>query len=214
MIRKLALAVVVLVAVYAVYLGARVMSERRTVADRTDALIAAADTADVTLTPRQRALLIRVEDPTFDSNHGIDFTSPGAGMTTLSQALGKRLFFDNFKPGLAKGELIVLTRFALHPMVDRQRILRAFLASAYFGRREGRAVIGFGEAARTVFGRDLAALDEREFLSLVAMLPAPRELDPLDHAAANADRVRRIERMLAGRCKPDGLRDVMLRGCA
>lgn len=214
MMRKLALVLLVLVTVYAVYLGGRIFAERRTVSARVDAIIATADPADVTLSPRQADLLLRVEDPTFATNKGLDFSTPGAGMTTLSQSLGKRIFFENFTPGLPKGELITLTRFALYPKVDKARTLRAFLATAYFGRRDGQAVIGIGPAARTWFGKSLATISERDYLSLVAMLLAPNDLDPVGHAAANANRVARIDRLLAGRCRPDGLRDVALKGCA
>jgi hypothetical protein len=214
MIRHIAIALLIAVLVYLIYLGGRIMVERRSVSARVDAIIAAADPADVTLSPARAAMLLRVQDPTFLTNKGVDFSTPGAGMTTLSQSLGKRIFFDRFKPGLAKGELIALTRFALYPTVDKRRTLKAFLATAYFGRRDGRAVIGFGPAARAWFGRSLASLDDREFLSLVAMLVAPAALDPVSHAAAKAERVVRIKGLLARRCRPAGLRDVMLAGCA
>ena len=214
MIRKLALGLIILVAVYAVYLGGRIMIERRTVSARVDAIIAAADPADVTLTPQRTAILLRIEDPTFRTNKGVDFSTPGAGMTTLSQSLGKRIFFKRFSPGLPKAELIALTRLALYPEVDKERTLKAFLATAYFGHRDGRAVSGIGPAARAWFGKPLAMLSDREFLSLIAMGPAPKNLDPERNAAANADRVGRIERLLANRCQPTGVRDVMLDGCA
>lgn len=214
MIRKLLLAIVTVALFYGLYLGWRVVTERGRVSDRVDAIIAAADPADVTLTPQRTAILLRVEDPTFWTNNGIDFSSPGAGMTTLSQSLGKRIFFERFRPGFPKGELIVLTRFALYPKVDKQRTLKAFLATAYYGHRDGRALIGTGPAARAWFGKSLAALSDREYLSLIAMGPSPKTLDPLRHSAANAERVARIERLLARQCKPDGLRDVMLKGCA
>ena len=130
------------------------------------------------------------------------------------QVIGKRIFFEHFTPGFPKGELIALTRFALYPNVDKQRTLKAFLATAYFGHRNGRAVIGIGPAARAWFGRPLAALDDRQFLSLIAMGPAPNALNPERHAAANADRVARIERLIANQCRPTGLMDVLLDGCA
>ena len=214
MIRKLALAVGTVVLVYVGYLGWRVVTERGRVSARVDAIIAAADPADLTLTPRRTAILLRVEDPTFATNKGLDFSTPGASMTTISQSLGKRIFFTRFRPGFPKGELIVLTRFALYPKVDKQRTLKAFLASAYYGHRDGRAVVGIGPAARAWFGKPLAALTDREYLSLIAMGPAPRTLDPVRHPAANANRVARIEHLLANRCQPDGFSDVMLDGCA
>lgn len=214
MIRKAALAFGALVLAYTLYLGWRITIERSRVSARVDAIIAAADPADLVLSPRRTAILLRVEDPTFRTNKGLDFTSPGAGMTTLSQSLGKRIFFTRFRPGFPKGELIVLTRFALYPKVDKQRTFKAFLATAYFGHRNGRAVIGISPAARAWYGKPLAGLSDREFLSLIAMGPSPKTLDPVRHAAANADRVARIERLLANQCQPDGTRDVMLNGCA
>lgn len=214
MIRRIALALGAVILAYAAYLGWRVAVERGRVSQRVDSIIAAADPADIALSSRRTAMLLKVEDPTFWTNKGLDFGTAGGGMTTLSQSLGKRIFFEGFKPGFAKGELIVLTRFALYPKVDKRRTLRAYLASAYFGRRNGRAVIGIGPAARAWYGKPLAALSDREYLSLIAMGPSPRTLDPVGHAAANADRVARIERLLANRCAPRGLRDVMLEGCA
>jgi monofunctional glycosyltransferase len=214
MIRRVGAVLLLVLLVYAIYLAGRVAVERRTVSAKVDAIIAAADPADVTLSPSRTAQLLRVEDPTFLTNHGVDFSSPGAGMTTLSQSLGKRIFFKHFRPGLRKGELIVLTRFALYPKVDKQRTLKAFLATAYFGNRNGRSIIGMGPAARAWFGRPLATLDDRQYLSLVAMMLAPATFDPVRHPAANAARVARIERLLANQCRPTGLRDVMLEGCA
>jgi membrane peptidoglycan carboxypeptidase len=75
-------------------------------------------------------------------------------------------------------------------------------------------VIGYSDAARTYYGRELAQLSDREFLSLVAMTMAPNALDPVRHKSANNDRVRRIEAMLAGKCAPTGLRDVSYEACA
>ena len=214
MIRRVALAIVAVALVYAIYLTGRILVERRTVSATVDSVIAAADPADLKLTPARARMLLRVEDPTFLTNDGIDFSTPGAGMTTLSQSLGKHLFFEHFTPGFAKIELVALTRFALYPMVDKERTLKAYLASAYFGRRNGQAVIGMGPAARAWFGKPLASLSDDEFLALVAMGPSPRSLDPVANAAANAERVARIKRLLANQCRPTGLRDVMLKGCA
>jgi monofunctional glycosyltransferase len=214
MIRRVGIALLVVVTIYAVYLGGRILIERGRVSGKVDTIIAAADPADLTLSSLRTAWLIRVEDPTFPTNSGLDFTTPGASMTTISQSLGKRIFFAQFHPGFPKGELIALTRFALYPKVDKQRTFKAFLATEYFGHRDGRAVIGIGPAARAWFGKPLALLSDREYLSLIAMGPAPNALDPARHAAANAERVARIQRLLAKRCQPTGFNDVMLEGCA
>ena len=213
MIRKLALAAAGLVLIYLGYLGWRVVDERSDVSQRIDAIVAGADPDELSLAPRRIAIVLRVEDPTFWTNKGIDLATPGAGMTTLSQGLGKRVFFDDFEPGFAKGELMALTRFALYPKVDKERTLKAVIASAYFGTHRGRPVTGFAHGARTWFGKPLAQLSDREFLELEAMLVAPDRFKPGRDDTGRAQRAERIARLLAGRCRPSGLRDVMLEGC-
>jgi len=214
MIRRAALVLLLILIVYAAYLGGRIVVERRTVSARVDAIIAASDPDELTLSGDRRRILLAVEDPTFLTNKGVDFVTPGGGMTTLSQGLGKKIFFERFTPGFPKGELIVLTRFALYPEVDKDRTLTALIATANFGSKSGRPVNGFADGARAWLGKPLSSLSDRDYLSLIAMLPAPSTYNPQRHPAANADRVARIERLLAGRCTSDGFRDVMLNGCA
>jgi len=159
-------------------------------------------------------MLLRVEDPGFFRHRGIDFSTPGQGMTTITQSLVKRFYFDDFQPGFAKLEQSLIARFVLDPAMPKEAQLTAFLNHTPFGTVRGRRVTGFAEAARAFYRRELAALGDREFLSLVAMVMAPARLDPLRHPAANAERVGRIERLLAGQCAPQGLRDVGYQGCA
>lgn len=214
MIRKFALALAALVLLYFGYLGWRIADERTAVSGKVDAILARADPDELALPPKRVAILLKVEDPTFWTNKGIDLSTPGAGMTTLSQGLGKHIFFDDFQPGFRKGELMALTRFALYPMVDKNRTLNAVIANAYFGTHRGRPVTGFAVGARAWFGKPLQQLSDREFLELEAMLVAPDQLKPRRGDAERAERVRRIERLLARQCTPTGLRDVMLEGCA
>lgn len=164
--------------------------------------------------PRRIRMLLAVEDPGFFDHRGIDFSTPGQGMTTMTQSLAKFLYFDRFTPGFAKLELMLVARFALEPAASKQEQLEIFLNHASFGRYRGREVRGFADAARTFYGRELAALDDREYLSLVAMLIGPYQLDPIRHGEANAERTNRIVALLAGRCRPSGLRDVYYEDCA
>jgi len=39
-----------------------------------------------------------VEDPHSFEHGGVDFSTPGAGITTITQGLVKHLYFDQFKP--------------------------------------------------------------------------------------------------------------------
>lgn len=183
---------------------------------RTDEVLQRVSTREIPLAAmpaRRIRMLLAVDDPGFFNHRGIDFSTPGQGMTTLTQSLAKFLYFDRFEPGIAKLELMLVARFALDPAVGKNEQLEIYLNHARFGARRGRPVIGFADAARTFYGRELHRLDDREYLSLVAMLIAPGELNPIRHPEANAERVRRIEALLAGRCRPQGLRDVYYRDC-
>ena len=158
--------------------------------------------------------LLRVDDPGFFHHRGVDFSTPGAGMTTITQALVKRFYFDGFRPGFAKLEQSLIARFVLDPAMSKREQLEVHINYAYFGSARGREILGFAAAAQHYYGRPFAALSDREYLSLVAMLIAPRDLDPIRHPRENAERVRRIEALLAGRCVPRGLRDVSYQDCA
>lgn len=156
--------------------------------------------------------LLRVEDPGFRMHRGVDFSTPGQGWTTITQALTKRLYFDSFTPGFAKIEQSLIARFVLDPAISKDEQLDLFLSLAYFGDANGRPVIGFRNAAQVYHGKALGELSRDEFIALVAMLPAPNELAP--GAAANAERVARIERLLDNECAPRDWRDVWLSDCA
>ena len=191
----------------------KVFDARQQTASLISEILDRRDPALDVLTIEQLNQLLRVEDPTFWTNNGLDFETPGQGMTTLTQGLGKQIYFDPFRPGVRKIELIILTRFALAREASKPDILQAFLTVAYLGEKNGRSVIGFAEASRVWYGMELGELGQEEYLSLVAMLIAPNALTPTDHAEALGERVRRIENLIADTCRPTGLRDVWLEGC-
>lgn len=156
--------------------------------------------------------LLRVEDPGFRRHDGVDFDTPGQGMTTITQALVKRLYFDDTSPAAPSLEESLIAHFVLDGAMSKDEQLDLFFNVAYFGFHEGREIVGFRNAAFAYYERPLTALTKREFLSLVAALADPTSLQP--GTAANAERVARIERLLRGRCLPSGLRDVWLERCA
>ena len=184
---------------------------------RTAQVLAAAAKGELSLEdvgPRRVAMLVKVEDPGFWSHRGVDFSTPGAGMTSITQSLVKRFYFDDFQPGFAKLEQSLIARFILDPAMPKRAQLKAYLNHSHFGWQDGRPIVGLAAAARAYYGREPGKLSDRQYLSLVAMLMAPRQLNPRYNPAANAERMRRIERLLAGKCKPSGLRDVALETCA
>ena len=213
-IRLLARLLIVAIVGLIAYETWRVFEARSETRALIDQRLAVAREQNITLPPERVDILLKVEDPSFWENAGYDFETPGAGATTLTQGLGKLLYFKQFTPGFEKIELVLIARFALTPLATKEEILTATLATASFGRRDGKPVIGFAEAAKVWFGRDLAALTDDDYIGLVAMLIGPNGLDPVYHAEAHAERVGRIKRLLAGECTPAGWSDASLEGCA
>ena len=165
------------------------------------------------LPPARIDALLKVDDPGFYRHHGLDFKTPGQGMTTITQSLVKHLYFKPFHPGFAKLEQDLIARFVLDGAMSKADQLEAYINYSYFGHPYSADVIGLGQAAQTYYGKPAGALNDREFLSLVAMLRAPDALDLRRHAEANAERVARIERLLAGACKPRNFNDTTYPDC-
>jgi hypothetical protein len=161
--------------------------------------------------------LLKVQDPDFYHHHGIDLGTPGAGYTTITEALTKALFFDySFKPGFLRWRKIqqIIIASAFNARVPKDKQLRLFVNVAYMGTRSGRPIIGLSQAAQQYFGKDFQNLTDDEYLALVAVIVAPERYSPANHRAENERRVARIRRMLAGGCKPTGHADVEYSACA
>jgi membrane carboxypeptidase/penicillin-binding protein PbpC len=156
--------------------------------------------------------LLQVQDPAFRDHGGVDFTTPGAGATTISQSLSKRLAFETFRPGLAK---IRQTGYALglEQTLSKDQILALWLDTLEMGNGPSGWMTGFHRASQTLHGRDPADLAHREFLQLVAVLIAPSTFDLTTPDPQLETRVARIQRLLAGQCAPLDHGDVWLEGC-
>lgn len=152
--------------------------------------------------------LLMIEDPNFYRHHGFDFSTPGAGLTTITQGMVKYLYFDRFKPGFMKIEQTLIAWLAVNAMVSKEDQLTAFINTAYLGTCEGTDVRGFAQAAKTYYKKPFNVLTDNEYLSLVAMLIGPDEFSVKYHPGRNKDRVERINKVLSGEYKPQGLRDV------
>ena len=151
----------------------------------------------------QRDALLAIQDPNFYRHNGTDFG--GGVMTTITQALAKRMYFDGYERGVAKIRQSVLARFALDPVISKDDQLDLFLGSVYLGHVRGEPVHGFGEAAEVFFGKALQDLRDEEFLALLATLPAPNRIGPHADPDANAEQARRIALLINGDCRRAGL---------
>ena len=160
-----------------------------------------------------KRILLAVEDPGFYAHHGIDVTTPGAGATTITQALAKRYCFDEFKPGVVAKLRQSLCALGLDRGVPKDEQLTLLLNVASLGPGKDGWVEGFDAGAREYFGKPLKEISTDEFTMLVAMLIGPSTYHPVDGRTALDERVRRIKRLVAGECRPNGARDVLLDGC-
>ena len=160
------------------------------------------------LTEKQLDILLRIEDPNFYNHHGIDFKTPGAGWTTITQALAKKFYFNNFEQGLMKIKQTLCARLALDPLVSKETQLTLFLNIMYFGN----GVYGFQDAANYYFNKDVRELEDEEYISLIASLISPNELNIKEHPQENSQRVQRIKKVLSGVYAPKGLFDITYEG--
>jgi membrane peptidoglycan carboxypeptidase len=156
------------------------------------------------LSPHQLEILLKVEDPRFFEHGGVDFSTPGAGITTITQALVKLLYFDKFSPGIAKLKQTAIAACALDPLMPKQEQLRLFINMAYLGHN----VRGFEQAAQAYFHKPFKQLGEEEYIAIVAMLIAPEVFSVRKFPPRNAERVARIKRVVSGEYKPRGLFDL------
>lgn len=165
------------------------------------------------LGPGRLAELLLVEDPGYWNHSGLDLSTAGAGLTTLTQSLSKRVGFTNFKPGIRKLRLMGYAA-GLESKLTKEQILALYLDTVWMGGGPNGPMAGFFDASRLIYGRSPAALSKREFLTLVAVVIAPRSYDLTNPDQELLERVRRIERLTRNACEPNGLRDVWLEGCA
>jgi len=152
--------------------------------------------------------LLTVEDPSFYRHNGIDLSTPGAGITTITQGMVKYLYFKKFKPGIAKLRQSVIAVFALNALVPKETQLLIFVNTAYLGHYNKMPVRGFAQAAEIYFQKPFQQLSADEYLSLVAMIIAPNTFHVKKYPEMNATRVRRIKNLLNGEYKPKGLMDL------
>jgi membrane carboxypeptidase/penicillin-binding protein PbpC len=153
--------------------------------------------------------LLKIEDPGFYSHNGVDLTTPGAGITTITQGLVKIYYYHPFKSGpINKLTQTLITLFAFNPYTSKEEQLRLFINDIYLGKIGERRIYGFGEAADAYFKKTISALTEDEFLSLVAMIIAPANFSIVERPAANKERTARIKKVVSGEYKPKSLMDL------
>lgn len=208
----MAVLLVALVSGYGLWAFGEAQWEAGALARRADGLIAVGLGAEG-LGPGRLEALLAVEDPGFVQHSGVDLMTAGAGATTLTQSLAKRLAFQQFRPGIGK---IRQTGYAmgLERGLTKAQILALWLDTVEMGPGPQGWLTGFYAASLAVYGRGPKELTDPEFLRLVAVVIAPARFDLFADDAALQDRTARISRLIAGDCAPLDNGDVWLEGCA
>ena len=198
----------------AAYQTARVLHARSVAEERFDRILAAEPLAISDISERRLRWLVKIEDPDFYAHRGVDMKTPGAGLTTITQGLVKRVFFKEFQPGWRKIEQSLIARFAVTPKISKNRQLAALFEIAYLGVCDDRHMAGFSMAAQCYYDAPLRVLTDDQYLSLVAMLVGPNAYHPVNHPQRLAGRLARIKRYLAGDCAPLTNGDVYYEACS
>lgn len=135
-----------------------------------------------------RKVLIRLEDPSFKSHHGVDFDAINmayrinkrygkniAGGSTITQQIARTLFLVPNKNYLRKYmELIIALEMEL--VLSKDRIMELYFNYVEFGK----GVYGIGQASRHYFKRDISNLDLEQLTQLIIILPSPVKYSPKD----------------------------------
>ena len=165
------------------------------------------DISSGALDERQKEIVIKVQDPGFYLHHGIDLSTPGAGLTTITQAIVKKLYFENFTPGIAKIKQSLIARFVVDDLIAKEDQLTLFLNAMYFGKVDEMSVIGLSAAAMAYYHQPVGTLTEDQYISLIAMLVMPGTFHIIDHPEWNRERCHRIKALVDGHYAPKGLMD-------
>ncbi|MEM7768542.1 MAG: transglycosylase domain-containing protein [Pseudomonadota bacterium] len=142
-----------------------------------------------------------------------DTSNPGEdARPALTQTLAKRFAFKDYHPLIGSIRQTAYAR-ALGDQLETDEILALALDLAPMGDKDGRWITGVHTASEAFFAEPVADLEERDFLSLLAVMIAPGDLNIAAPDPALQRRILRIERLLRGDCTPSGTGDIWLEGC-
>lgn len=102
------------------------------------------------------------------------------GGSTLTMQLARNLYLESNKTWKRK-----LEEFAIAEMLEikltKKEIFENYVNQVYLGRRNTMALHGFGQAAATYFGKDLARVNLQEAALLAGLVQRPSYFDPIRH---------------------------------
>ena len=133
------------------------------------------------------------EDKNFFVHHGLDLKRIcGAfiwnvrengrlqGASTITQQLA-RSFFLTREPTLRRKISEAFLAILLELRLTKEEIFTMYANEVYLGEGRLYAIHGFGEAAHSMFGKDLRDLTLAETATLAGIIPAPNTFSPVKH---------------------------------
>src|SRR5215510_14507304 len=103
------------------------------------------------------------------------------GGSSITQQLVKNFFLKPDKTWKRKLSEAYMS-FILETRLSKEKIMEMYCNQIYLGQRGGVSVNGFGEAARSYFGKDVSQLSLQESALLAGIIQSPNKLSPFTHA--------------------------------
>lgn len=137
--------------------------------------------------------ILAIEDERFYSHYGVDpvaiaraiFINLRAGRlmqggSTITQQLSKNLFFSPER-SLARKLYEAFSSVLIETAFTKEQILELYLNEVFLGQEGNVAIHGFGEAAKSFFGKEVEQLTLAEAATLAGIIKAPSALSPRNH---------------------------------
>ncbi|HEV2669393.1 MAG TPA: PBP1A family penicillin-binding protein, partial [Blastocatellia bacterium] len=145
-----------------------------------------------------------IEDRQFFEHSGINvrgimralFTDLQAGElkeggSSITQQLVKNFFLKpdpTFKRKLSEAYMSII----LETRLSKEEIMAMYCNQIYLGQRGGFSINGFGEAARSYFGKDVSQLSLSESALLAGIIQSPNYYSPFSHADRAIERRNKV----------------------
>src|SRR5262245_31673972 len=113
------------------------------------------------------------------------------GGSSITQQLVKNFFLKPERTWKRKLSEIYMSRI-VETRLSKEEIMSMYCNQIYLGQRGGFSVNGFGEAARSYFGKDVSQLSLQESALLAGIIQSPNKLSPFTHADKALERRNKV----------------------
>src|SRR5499426_1523178 len=113
------------------------------------------------------------------------------GGSSITQQLVKNFFLKPDKTWKRKLSEAYMSMI-LEQRLSKEEIMTMYCNQIYLGQRGGFSVNGFGEAARSYFGKDVSQLSIQESALLAGIIQSPNYLSPFTHADRAIERRNKV----------------------